>query len=270
MTKLFIAWQNPETREWRPVGQLTRPGNRYRFVYTKGAERAKDFIPFGRMEDLYTIYESGELFPLFANRLLPKRRPEYREYLEWLNIPSGEDEPLALLARTGGIRGTDSLMVFGCPEAVDRRYLVHFFCHGISHLPQEALRIIEKLEVGTRLYLMLDVQNDFDRMAVALRTEQPKMIVGYVPRYFARDFSKLAEGVTRETVTVVVESINLQAPIQLRLLCKISADWPKGFRPCSGTDFQPIVKVGGAERKLKRNATELPGWQTPRRHNDRS
>ena len=259
MTKLFIAWQNPDSREWRPVGQLTRHGKRYRFVYTMGATKTRDFVPFGRMDDLNTIYESSELFPLFANRLLPKSRPEYHEYLEWLNIPSGKDEPLALLSRTGGIRGTDSLMVFGCPEPVDGKYLVHFFCHGISHLSQEALQIIEKLEVGTRLYLMLDVQNSFDRMAVALRTEQPKVIVGYVPRYFSGDFSKLVKGATQETVTVLVEGINREAPIQLRLLCKISANWPKGFRPCSGTDFKPIVNAGGAERKLKRSAGELPG-----------
>lgn len=260
MRKLFIAWQNSDTREWRPVGQLTLRGNRYRFRYTKGAEKAAGFVPFGRMRDLNTIYESEDLFPLFANRVLPRSRPEYSEYLKWLNIPSGKDEPLALLSRTGGIRGTDSLMVFACPEPLDGKYLVHFFCHGINHLPPESLQTIDELEIGTRLYLMLDVQNDFDRMAVALRSEQPKVIVGYVPRYFAVDFRRLLTGVKQATVNVLVEGINREAPVQLRLLCRISAEWPKGFRPCSGRDFEPISKGGGTERKVKRGKAELPGW----------
>jgi len=258
MSKLFIAWQNSDTREWRPVGRLTLHGKRYRFVYTKGAKKATGFVPFGRMHDLNTIYESAELFPLFANRVLPKNRPEYDQYLEWLNIPRGKDEPLALLSRTGGMRGTDSLMVFACPEPLDGKYLVHFFCHGISHLPQESLRTIEELKIGTRLYLMLDIQNDFDPMAVALRTEQPTVIVGYVPRYFTMDFRKLVTGATQDTVDVSVEGINREAPVQLRLLCKISADWPKQFRACSGTDFEPIVKARKPEKSFKKRSEELP------------
>jgi HIRAN domain-containing protein len=257
--KLFLAWQNHDTREWRPVGQLTLEEKRYSFRYTQGAKRAKNFIPFGRMQDLNTIYESAELFPLFANRILSKTRPEYHRYLEWLKIPRGNDEPLALLSRTGGQRGTDSLVVFACPEPRGGKYLVDFFCHGISHLPQESLKIIEGLGIGTRLHLMLDVQNEFDRMAVALRPETPRIIVGYVPRYFAADFAKLVTGATRETVNVFVEGINQDAPIQLRLLCRISAEWPKRFRPCSGKDFEPIVKGDVVQKRLKNGKAKLLG-----------
>src|SRR6266852_6687237 len=106
MNVLYVAWQDPEDRRWFPVAQLTREAGVYRFAYTKGATRSQRFIPFGRMTDLNVVYESAELFPLFANRLLSKERAEYKNFLHWLDVRETEDDPLALLARTGGTRET--------------------------------------------------------------------------------------------------------------------------------------------------------------------
>src|SRR5207245_10322456 len=99
---LFAAWQTPKDRGWFPVGRLTFDGSMYRFVYTKGARKAPGFTPFGRMQDLHSVYESTEIFPLFANRLLGSDRPEYRDVLGWLAVPGSEVNPRALRERTGG------------------------------------------------------------------------------------------------------------------------------------------------------------------------
>lgn len=242
MNILFVAWQDPVDRHWRPVGRLSFDGERFRFVYTKGAT-ASNFVPFGRMDDLFSIYESKELFPLFSNRLLARSRPEYPEYLEWLNVPSEkQDDPIVLLARSGGIRGTDSLMVFPFPERThDGKYHIEFFSHGLRYLPQETLQLLGKLECGARLYLMPDVQNEFDSLAIALRSEKPVVMAGYVPRYFAPDFQQLLISSSKDSVRVVVERVNHQAPIQLRLLCAITATWPNDFTPCSGELYMPLV-----------------------------
>lgn len=105
MKTLYIAWQDPKDRRWYPVGQLRFDRKVYRFVYTKGAKKSPHFLPFGRMLDLHVAYESHELFPLFANRVLSKTRPEYHDFLHWLNLQEHEDDPLALLARSsGGVR----------------------------------------------------------------------------------------------------------------------------------------------------------------------
>ena len=66
-SKVYLAWQDPQTRRWLPVGQLSRDGEEFRFVYTKGAEASERFQPFGRMTDLNAVYVGRELFPLFAN-----------------------------------------------------------------------------------------------------------------------------------------------------------------------------------------------------------
>jgi hypothetical protein len=223
---------------------LSFAGNQFTFVYTKGARTAENFVPFGRMNNLDNIYISRELFPFFSNRLLSKSRPEYKEYLEWLNIPVGKDDPLALLARTGGIRGTDSILVFPCPEpSSDGKYRVHFFSQGLRYSPENALVSVGSLQPGAQLFLLLDVQNEFDELAIVLRTDKPPIFVGYVPRYFAADFRFLLFSSSRRSVKVLVERVNHDAPVQLRLLCSISADWPEDFNPCSSELFEPLVPL---------------------------
>lgn len=133
MTDLYIAWRDPKSRSWFPVGRLSFDGKVYRFVYTKGALKSPRFLSFGRMEDLTAVYESYELFPLFANRLLSKKRPEYHDFLQWLDVSAGHDDPLTLLARTGGIRETEALAVFPCSErGEDNIYRVQFLATGFA------------------------------------------------------------------------------------------------------------------------------------------
>lgn len=146
MKALFIAWQDKTTRRWAPVGRLSREDGVYRFVYTRGAEETPHFRPFGRMLDLHKSYKSEELFPIFANRILAKNRPEYRDYLQWLGLAEAQYDALEELSRTGGLRATDSLELFPCPEPTEgKTFEVYFFCRGLRHLHIDAYR-----ESGTR------------------------------------------------------------------------------------------------------------------------
>jgi HIRAN domain len=233
MNVLYLAWQDPQSRQWYPVGKLTSDKGIYRFVYTKGATLSENFIPFGSMQDLHAVYKSEALLPLFANRLISKKRPEYRDFLRWLDLREDEADPLVVLARTEGVRETDSLTVFPCPERdLDGKYVVHFFSHGLRYLPSEARIRISTLHSGERLYLMPDPQNPHDGYAIALRTDDPATIVGYCPRYVSRDFLEILEN-SPDSVEVRVKRVNAEAPIQLRLLCTLTADWPENFKPCS-------------------------------------
>jgi len=38
-----------------------------------------------------------------------------------------------------------------------------------------------------------------------------------------------------------VKRVNADAPIQLRLLCTLTADWPEDFKPCSSEDYQELA-----------------------------
>jgi len=242
MTKLFLAWQDPESRAWYPVGRLTSEGGRYLFVYTQGALASSRFPRLGNMQDLGKQYESLDLLPLFSNRVLPKSRPEYQQLLHWLNLKGNEADPLQLLGLTEGIRRTDNFTVFPCPtEQKDGTCDIHFFSHGIRYLPKESVARIDSLTPGARLFVMPDVQNKHDKYAIVLRTDDPPWIVGYCPRYFAREFGQLLAPPDPVDVEVTVDRINRDAPIQLRMLCRLTGPWPEEFRPCEGGDYTPLA-----------------------------
>jgi hypothetical protein len=39
----------------------------------------------------------------------------------------------------------------------------------------------------------------------------------------------------------VVERVNCDAPLQLRLLCSLIADWPDNFQPCSDALYETLA-----------------------------
>ena len=241
MNTLFVAWQNPATREWAPVARLTREEDRFHFVYTKGAER-EGFVPFGRLNNLKREYVSETLFPLFANRLLTRSRPEYAAYLAWLGLSQTNHDVLDELARTGGLRATDQLELIPCPgPSTDQGYEVFFFARGLRHLRQTNQEDCLGLQPGEQLYLARDIQNEQDKHALLLRTREPVTMAGYAPRYYAEEFGRLMSMLPVTDLDVRIEQVNRDAPIQYRLLCHLKAPWPDGFRPCAQEAYEPLV-----------------------------
>ena len=247
MNALLVASRSgdPTKGGWSPIGRLEFDHGMYRFVYTQGARTAVGFTPFSGMEDLEEIYESNELFPVFANRLLPKSRPEYDAYLQWSGFdPANPPDPIAVLGVTEGIRRTDMIELFPCPVRDEQGcYLNKFFLHGLRYMPEAAKARVLALQEDEPLYPMLDLCNPTDRNAVALRTVNgDRLILGYVPRYLAHDVCKLFQSCEPEFINIFAHRVNRGAPLQQRLLCRMHACWPEGFQPCSGEEFQPIPK----------------------------
>jgi hypothetical protein len=242
MNSLFVAWRPtmPEAG-WRPVGRLEHDGQLYRFCYTRGAQKP-GFRPFPQMERLDQVYESNDLFPLFKNRLLSKSRSEYEDHLHWSGFDvSNPPDPIVVLGVTEGIRQTDAVEVFPCPVPdAEGCYLNKFFLHGIRWMPSAAVERINALIEGERLKLMLDLQNDHDPQAVAVRTESGPTQIGYVPRYLAHDVWQLVQQCDVTFINLYIAHVNRDAPLQNRVLCRMHACWPDGFQPCSGDDFLPI------------------------------
>ena len=243
MKTLFLAWQDPESRTWFPVGRLTHEDGLYHFSYLQGALEAHQragFEPVLSFPKFDHPYRSRDLFPLFANRLLRPSRPEYKDFVQWLNIPEHEDDPIALLARSGGKRKTDNFEVFPCPERdADGHYHIHFFTHGLSHFPEADQHYVQTLKPDTPLCLMHDMQNSFDSRALVLSTEDRHQ-VGYCPRYLAQDLFKLVANFP-DQVKATVERVNPPpTPLQFRVLCSLTAPWIEGFEPFSGPSYQPL------------------------------
>ena len=246
MTNALLVASRTGTAEkggWGPVGRLDFDGTDFRFVYTRGAETLEGFRPFPGMDNLETIYRSNELFPVFANRMMPKSRPDYEAYLRWSGFdPASPPAPIQILGVTEGIRVTDPIELFPCPVPDENLcYTNKFFLHGLRWIPGEARDQIAALKKGEPLFLMPDVSNEADPTAVAIRTGgEERYLIGYFPRYLAHDVSKLLGSCSPDFMEVSVERVNLDAPLQQRLLCQLHACWPEGFQPCSGPEFEPI------------------------------
>ena len=247
MNTLFVAWQDPLSRQWFPIGRLQADGDSYAFSYTGGALRAQGqagFEPLVSFPELGTTYISEYLFPFFSNRLLPASRPEYGNYLSWLGVGDTERDPVTILARSGGRKATDMLELFSSPARNESgEYEIHFLVHGLNHLPDGSVERAMSLHPGELLLAMRDFQNPRDPDAVALRTaerfDKDLYVIGYCPRYLRSEILRLIGAGSVPKITV--ERVNrAPAPVQFRLLCKAVVKWPSGFQPFSEPDFQPL------------------------------
>jgi len=244
MKKLFLAWQEPQSRRWFPIGQLTFDGKNYHFAYIQGVKKAQlesNFRLLHSFPERDRIYTSSELFPLFSNRLMRRSRPDYKKYIQWLNIPQDEDDPILILARSEGRKVTDAFEVFPCPKKSENgTYYFHFFVHGLRYIPKSSLEKVKQLKPEDRLYLTLDIQNPYDSTALLLRTKE-QHILGYCPRYLATDIWDVLLH-DPESVNVHIEKINsAPTPIQLRLLCSMTLKSNNNYVPFSSKNYQPIV-----------------------------
>lgn len=241
---LYVAWQDPAQRRWYPIGILSDSDGVFSFRYTQGALDAKQHSNFRGLQsfpDLDAIYESQTLFPVFRSRLLSANRPEYKEFIHWLDLSDKDLGPIAILARSGGRRETDKLEVFPRPtQGVDGTYRMYFFVHGIRHV-SGAEEKVKELKTGDRLVLTPEPENKFDKLA--LRLDKDGTAIGYCPRYVNSDFGKFLAA-EKDDCVVSVERVNLEpVPIQFRLLCKFETAWKLDFSPFDEPAYNPIKSL---------------------------
>ncbi len=245
MTQLYVAWKQPDSGDWIPVARLEKTASgTYRFNYTQGVNGASNFFPFSGLERLDVAYESDTLFPMFSNRLISRSRPEFRDYLRWLGLADGSNDPMSMLALTGGIRGTDSIELFRPPEmSGEGEYRLDFFARSLSFLPAEIISLIAELKEGASLFLMRDSQNLYDPNALTLRTDNPVFLAGFCPKYYAKDLGKLLQDVG-SNLAVKVKCVNPDAPLNMRLRCTVSAKPLAGFSALNEEDdFKPFSEL---------------------------
>ena len=239
--RLYAAWRNPEGLI-RPVGVLTRRSEGdcavYRFVYLKAAEQFDGFQGLPGLPDLHTTYESEQLFPVFRNRVMPRRRPDYEDYVHGLNLDV-ETDPFEVLIRSEGRKATDRVEVFAHPERTsDNELTMLFFLRGVRHL-SGALEAVAGVQPGDVLELVDEPTNPVNQRAMLISTRTGKQI-GWVPDCLVDTVHELREQGTR--VQVVAEHVNPEgAPLHMRVLCRLRAPWPEGYEPLTGPDYQPVA-----------------------------
>jgi hypothetical protein len=242
---LFLAWQDKRlTRAWFPIGRLDilNTPRAYRFRYIQGAETARDKAGFEPLLDFPAwnqVYQSGELFPLFRNRVISSERRDFRDYLRMLDLPATA-EPAEILEVGGGYRATDNFEVFPKLERrPDGSFRCRFFVHGSSHLNSPSIQRIDTLQPGESLYVTIELTNPAAGLAVQIQTSDYHMI-GWAPRYLIHDLVHAMVNSPAGYKATVVRVNPSPAPSKQRLLVELSGNWPE-YEPMTGGDFAPLA-----------------------------
>ena len=242
---LYLAWQDEEvSRQWFPIGRLDADieSSKYEFRYLEGVNRAKEEAEFAGILGFphhRRLYRSSELFPIFQNRVLSPKRPDFGEYLRALDLGEHAD-PMQMLAVNGGRRMTDSFEVF--PKLVkneDGSFVCRFFLHGWRHASEAGKERIESLQPGELLYVAMELTNPKTTLAVQIQTSDYH-VIGWTPRYLVGDLAVAMAESSGEYQASVVRVNPPPNPARERVLVEMRSRWDN-HEPMSGPDYQPLV-----------------------------
>jgi hypothetical protein len=253
--RLVVTWQHPVKRSIEPIGFLSYDGHAFGFSYIRNAREVEGFKPLLGFEDLRTCYKSEELFPLFAERVMSPRRPDYQDYVSRLGL-EGDSDPWEQITRSSGQREGDALQFLPEPTVTGGRLAGLFLVHGVRHVAEEvhvldgrAVHVTDetlegalgKLKVGDELGLAQEPGNPKNPMAVMVIA--PSLVpVGWVPNLLLEDLDRLQ---TQAQVDVRVVHVNgPDAPSHLRLLARFTAP-VADFRFFTGPGWEPLGTVKG-------------------------
>lgn len=237
--RLFLVWQDPETRSFEPVGALVREAEgSFVFRYLRRAERLETFHPLASFPRLDRVYRFTDLPPFFENRVMSPRRPDYPAHVRALSLGVEDATPFELLARTGGSRATDTFHVVAEPTANSAGWVrTLFLASGVRHVPGATDRIA-RLRPGDLLHLRAEPDNEANPRALLIDAEA-EQAVGYVPDWMLEIIHTLTEADPDHRLTVELAN-GPDIPPHLRLLCRLEARLPPDARPLQDPDFDYV------------------------------
>ena len=250
--RLIVAWQHPGTRAIQPVALLSFDGRQYQFGYIRNALSVEGFRPLLGFDDLHKTYRSDQLFPMFAQRAMDARRPDFGRYVASLGLEGEEPEPWEQIARSQGRRQGDTLQILPEPEIDGETLTYRFLVNGVRHVHEDMLypdgqelrvtreeveAALANLARGTELNLVCEPLNEKNARAIIVAGPNATP-VGWVPDLLLEDIHRL---LSSTDVRVVVEHINgPDVPSHMRLLAAITAEPAAHFRFFTGPKWAEL------------------------------
>lgn len=253
--RLVVTWQHPDERLIEPIGVLEHDGHSYRFGYIRHALSVRDFRPLLGFGDLYRRYDSDKLFPLFAQRVMDPRRPDYERYVRRLGLDE-DSSPWEQIARSQGRRQGDTIQLL--PEPANEHGVVtgRFLVHGVRHVPgrsrmldgravevdgEQVEAALADLRPGDALGIASEPGNEVNSLALMVLAERATP-VGWIPNLLLEDMHRL---MARADVSVTVEHVNgPDAPWHLRLLARLTAPGAGDFTFFTGEKWELLADLG--------------------------
>lgn len=246
-----MTWQHPAERTISPVGLLSFHGHMYTFRYIRNALTVPGFRPFLGFPDLEWCYTSARLFPLFAQRAMAPRRPDFTRWVTRLGLPE-DASPWEQIARSGGRRQGDTIQLFPVPRIKDSRMECDFLVHGMRHVLERPIDVgntqvtvtrdeleatLNALRPGDELGLCDEPTNRSNPRAI-LTTTVGHLPLGWIPNLLVDELRRATE---HGPARVVVRTVNgPEAGWHLRLSATLAVDVPAGFEVFTGPLWKPV------------------------------
>lgn len=240
LRRFLVSWRDGQARpSIHDVGCLSFDGAYY-FCYLPGARTAPAFQPLAGLSDMDRSYgPSPELFPVLAARVMTATRPDFRAYVEALDLPR-DASALDILSRSGGVSRGDRLVLTEEPAIEgDGRTSSVFAVRGLRFaMPDPQLReqVLSRLTQHEPLTVREEPDNEVSRRALQVRLPQGALL-GWVP-------DPLADYVRRVVMrggTLRVQRCNgPDQPPHQRLLVRVDGELP--------LDAVALVSLGARSR----------------------
>lgn len=212
--RLFVLWRDPAGAR-RVIGELWRTSDGFAFGYAQSLPSESDgfmlLSEFPEPKRIDAPYAARYLFPTFAQRIPGPGRPDRSRLLAEWGV-TNSDDPLEILARSGGAQLTDRIELAEHRSADDElRDPLDFRISGATQ-PRFA-EAATKVIAGAALALKREPDNQHDCHATIV-LESAGMPLGYVPK----QYSKMVAG-------LLDRGVGLHATAQRMLIAPDAGRW---------------------------------------------
>ncbi|MEH0156460.1 HIRAN domain-containing protein [Limibacter armeniacum] len=216
---IFLSWRSGVKSRRFIVGVIKRHGQSATFKYYKDkVEEAKEFgfESYKEFEDFNKIYE--DVLPIFSQRIISKDRPDRMKFLSFWGLSETQlkyVDNFEILAFTQGWLPTDKFEFLGNFYFRKSRYSIVSDLAGLSYHDVS----FNDIKVGDKLKYKLEIDNPYDRFAVAVLNPTGKKL-GYIKQIHNK-FVHKQEKHNRKAI-IKVKAIEAKANKIVRIFLDIS------------------------------------------------
>ncbi len=208
--EMWLIWKDPKTRRRYKIGVLTYNKQQYIFKYVNpelNDARKNGFEFFPGFEDIHKEYSNKELFANIETRLPNPARPDYLEILNVYGLEK-DSTKLEILRATKGRLLTDNYEFVPTFDKVK----VQFDVAGTRHC-SDVKKCLKLISVNDKLLLELEPNNLYDEYAIKVILDKNNKYyhLGYVPRYYSKELTKLLKD--NVEYSAMVQSLNFESKI---------------------------------------------------------
>lgn len=240
---VIVTFFNDFCRTWDMIGAVDYEpddnvpphsddaSGQYRFCWSDSAIQAERSGPFP-MRSQPKPFRSRELFPEIASRV----SKEYGASLDRFLRGEPAEAPAPLIVSLDAF-DLDQMELVPIPRrTADHRFVLTFHLRAARWSWTPAVKFALSRREPTPLCVMRDVQNEWDRHALALRTDDDdRVLLGYIPRYWTHDVAWLLDHVDPRQLKLLLPCQPRMSSFGPAIRIVLDAPWPDDFIPCQST-----------------------------------